>query len=96
MSEEVQRVWPDECDRLGRADVPKLVSEAVHRAEQHGLRFERDLGRFVHLVFALEDPVFDTRAWAAELLREHDCPPHIRLHHVWHAARARLDRGVAR
>jgi hypothetical protein len=90
---EVRDLWPEECGRLGRPAVPQLVEDAVNRARAWGLLTERDVGRFVHLVFALEDPAFDEAPWAAAILGDEALSPRARTSRLWDEVKRRFGEG---
>jgi hypothetical protein len=87
---EVREIWPEECRHIGDAETAPAVERAARQALEHGLESEHDVARFVHLVIAFEDPAFDRRSWAREVLERRDMPPRARMDVLWTEARSRL------
>jgi hypothetical protein len=86
-------LWPEHCEALGRAETRRRVEAAMHRALDLGLESRYDLGRFAQLVFALEDPEFADRPWAAAILQDAGLSPRFRMNRLWTAAREVLAAG---
>jgi hypothetical protein len=92
MTLQVEKVWPEECRRLGHAFTAARVQAAVERAMRHALATQYDIGRFVHLVFALDDLQFDRQAWAAKVLQDRFRPSGVRMDTLWENVRRQLER----
>lgn len=78
---ELSRHWPEACRALGDEGLRDRVHEGVERARVHGLTTQRDVLRFLNVMFAL-GPGFDTDArypWAAAILGSPGIPATVRL-----------------
>jgi len=70
--EHLRRHFPLLCEAMGEREVRATVDEGFLRAAGHGIRLERDVCRFVDLMF-FYGKRFDTEiAWAATILRSPD------------------------
>ena len=92
MTVHVEKAWPEECRRLGLAFTAARVQAAVERAMGHGVVSEYDIGRFVHLVFALDNLEFDREEWAARVLQNRARPAGARIDALWENVRRQLER----
>jgi hypothetical protein len=78
---DLSRHWPDACRALGDPGLRGRVHEGVERARAHGLTTQRDVLRFLNVMFAL-GPTFDTDArhpWAAAILGAPGVPATLRM-----------------
>jgi len=76
-----ERLWPADCQRLGKQTVRQWIRQAIRRAGGYGIDDEYDLSRFVDLMFMV-GPSFDTdeaSAWIGQALRDASIPPGERL-----------------
>jgi len=96
----VRKVFPDDCKALGEDGVRELVVEGIERAEGHGLSAERDVCRYVDLLFLLGRD-FETReemAWAKGILNDVTLreAPSVRMDRLWEETRRRRAAGRLR
>jgi hypothetical protein len=70
-AEHLRRYVPDACLSLGDAALAAAINHGIARATHHGLETERDLLRFLTLmfVFGRDFDVDPALPWAAEILR---------------------------
>ncbi len=80
----VRQFFPDAYSELDEAARRELIRSGIERARRYELLTERDICRFITLMFAL-DRDFDTRyAWAAGLLSPSSGRlPSVRMAHVY-------------
>ncbi|WP_437671974.1 hypothetical protein [Sorangium sp. So ce131] len=78
----VKRLWPGACEaRGGDAEITTAVRAALEKGQRYGLEAERDLVRFVHLVFMLGD-AFDADGghdWAHAALSDSALAPSAKI-----------------
>jgi len=77
----LHRVWPEKCRVFGAEGVAESAREGIQRARQHGFRTERDVTRFVDVMYACGQN-FDTDptlAWAGAILRDERLRPPARM-----------------
>ncbi|MCP3135804.1 hypothetical protein [Pyxidicoccus xibeiensis] len=81
LREDLVRYWPDACRELGDAGLRGRVREGVERAQAHGVSAQRDVLRFLNVVFAL-GPGFESDVrypWAADILGAPGVPAAVRM-----------------
>ena len=84
-----------ECTELGEEGVRRRIRDGLERAKTYGITAERDVARFIRLMFGIR-PDFDTSRktrWAGEILQQTDVPPAERLDRVKMTAR---EQGILR
>jgi hypothetical protein len=67
----MEKLWPEQCERLGREGVRLRIEAGLEKAAGHGIREQTNMTRYVHLVFLLDDEDFDTAPgteWAGTIL----------------------------
>jgi hypothetical protein len=89
----MRRYWLEACDALTAAELRELVRDGVTRGRSHGLASERDLTRFVNVMFALgfefdSDPQC---AWAVDVLRTPGVPASTRMDQLCELTARRLE-----
>lgn len=65
----VRKFFPEPCRSLGERGTRDLVRRGIERARGYGFTSERDLCKYLNLIFTFGEE-FDTRLpWAASILR---------------------------
>jgi hypothetical protein len=65
----VWRFFPEPCRSLGELGTRELVRRGIERARGHGFTSERDLCKYLNLVFAFGEDFGSRLPWAASILR---------------------------
>ena len=74
-----ERVWPKRVRQLGAERTEAFVRAGIRRAAEYELARERDIARFIDLMFAL-GPRFDRRVrWARGILQSGVLRPHEKV-----------------
>ncbi len=90
----LRRFFREHTDHLGPAATESAVRGGIGKAANYGLTTERDVCKFVDLMFALGHD-FDTRLpWAARILRNPLAPPTARINRAYDVAVAQLSSDV--
>jgi hypothetical protein len=89
----VQQFFPERCAEVGKAGVRAEVRSGVDRAALHGITTERDVCKFVSLVFVF-GPEFDVKlSWARKMLAlPEGGEPGVRMQRLYAEASARMPR----
>lgn len=90
----LHRCFPDACRRLGADAVREWIRAGEARAAIWGLRAERDVCKYIDLMFTL-GAEFDTDPdypWTTPLLSDDSVPPGTRIDRVVDATLAELAR----
>lgn len=83
--------FPDECRVLGLEDVRRVIQEGTRKAARYGLELQRDLCRYIDLMFLLGMDFDTALPWAHELLTAPEIPqPTLRLERTFTEASRRL------
>jgi hypothetical protein len=77
----IRSLLPDEYARLGEERVRDSVEHAIARCRQYGITEGYDVLRYVNLMYTLGHHFDDDGqyAWAADLLKDRQISPRIRL-----------------
>jgi len=84
----VKRFWPKQLERLGEGQARSWIHYGLGCALGHGFDGERDLGRWIDLMFA-HGRDFDLLPWAAPILAN-SMPPARKLVELWQVAVVQL------
>jgi hypothetical protein len=92
--EHLARFFPDACRELGDAGVSAAVRTGIERAARHGIVAERDVCKFLDIMFVFGFDFDEALPWAREILgdpRSRDPFERMRLLHAKsiHEERAR-------
>jgi hypothetical protein len=75
----LRKHFPRLCAAMGDERVCHTVGDGFERAFAYGIRMERDLCRFVELMFVYGERFDETLPWAGEILRKRSIDPAARL-----------------
>jgi hypothetical protein len=70
----LEKFFPRPCAGLGEAGLRQLCREGIARARTYGLRSERDLCKYLNLMFVFGRAFDREQSWAAEILRLRSAP----------------------
>lgn len=88
----LRRFFPRPCEVLGQEGLRQVCREGIERAQSYGMTSERDLCKFLSLVFVFGRDFDREQPWAAEILRLGSVPSR-RMERLYAAALARADEG---
>lgn len=73
LGDHLRRFFPERCAALGEGGVAEAIAHGVERARVHGLTAERDVCKYVDLmfVFGRDFDLAEQQPWAARLLARH-------------------------
>lgn len=93
--EHVERFFPMRCRALGKVGVHEAVEHGVARASTHGFVTERDLCKYVDLMFVFGRDFDRDEGWVEEVL-EGAAPPTSKIELLYDRAvrKARRARGI--
>jgi len=92
------RAFPERCEALGEAGTREMAQHGMIRAPMYGIVGERDVCRYIDLMFALgRDFDLDRHLpWAHEILHNQAWSPHRRLTRLCDRAIEHLRSATAR
>jgi hypothetical protein len=76
--------WPGQCDDLGEDGLNARVQLAIDRAAQFGIEAERDVARFLDLLFVWGDDFAESEptAWARDILEDETLDSPLKVHQL--------------
>jgi hypothetical protein len=91
----LKKYFPDTCAKLGDKGLLDALRHGVQRAKTYGIQAERDVVKFLNLMFVFgrdfdTDPRFP---WAASMLHSADYGPTLRINQVYSDAKTRIAEG---
>jgi hypothetical protein len=72
VAEHLARCFPAECEALGEKGIQQVIHYGIGRAGSHGIDLERDVCKYIDLMFAFERD-FDASPelpWASRILED--------------------------
>lgn len=95
LASHLRKHFAEACDELGEEGLRDAVSYGIKRAKSYGIMVERDVVKYLNLMFVFgrdfdTDPRFP---WAASMLHSEDYGPTLRINQVYSDAKARIDQG---
>jgi hypothetical protein len=85
----LERFFPQPCVILGEFGLRQLCQEGIARARAYGLRSERDLCKYLNLMFVFGCDFDHEQPWAAEILQLGSAPGR-RMERLYQAALERI------
>jgi hypothetical protein len=82
LRDHLRRFFPERCAALGDVGLDEAIAHGVGRAHEHGLTAERDVCKYVDLmfVFGRDFDLPEQQPWAARILRRlATSPPSARV-----------------
>lgn len=94
VAEHLQRCFPVDCEALGQKGLHEVIRYGVERAASHGIDLQRDVCKYIDLMFAFGRD-FDTFPWAFRILREDTLRDStVKLERLFSEARRQPEPGV--
>lgn len=94
----VNKVFLEDCERMGEQAVRELISKGTARAAEYGIETEYDVARYIDLMFILcED--FNTNPrlpWAGRILNDENMKPTVKVDRLYERTDRELQRLSAR
>lgn len=89
----VREIFPEEFKKLGEEAVRSLVRDGMSRAFRHGITAERDVARFIDLMFLVSEDFDDAPddSWLARTLRSDKLSGRVKMDRVWAWARTGVE-----
>jgi hypothetical protein len=96
----LNRFFPEECAALGELKIRDTVRYSIHRATTHGFVSERDVCKFVDVMFILGREFDEDQSlpWARTILSNNEVgeDPTLRIERLcWVAQQFLMDQGTA-
>ncbi len=86
----LNRSFPAECATLGGEGIRQAVRSGIALAATYGIRLERDICRYVDLMFVLGHDFDRDLPWASDILSDEMCPnPTAKVERLYAVAKAR-------
>ncbi len=90
MAEHLQRCFPAECGRLGEAGLQDGIRDGIKRAESHGFSLQRDVCKYIDLMFVFGRD-YDCDPWAAGILADDTFDdPSLKMDRLFSAAKRQI------
>ena len=74
MVRSIRRLFPDVWKKAGEERTRARIRYGIDRAARHGIEEERDVRRYIHMMYRFGDD-FETNPWAQEILVRKDADP---------------------
>ena len=86
--------WPSQCEELGEEGLVARVQLAISRAGKFGIETEREVARFLDLMFVWGDdfPELKRTAWAKDVLEDDTLDAPLKVHQLSYRTKRELDR----
>jgi len=88
----LKKAWPRECDSAGEKGVIDSIEVGVKKAEEYGIRAERDVIRYIDVMYLLGHDFDnnDDTEWAGRILEDCTLPPTVKMDRLWRRVKDRL------
>jgi hypothetical protein len=89
----VREEFPEKTAPMSDAEVDGILEKGISTASSYGVESERDVGRYIYLMFALGfefDRDASAAPWAGEILRQTRASAQVRMDMVWAMFEGRL------
>jgi hypothetical protein len=69
MAEHLKRCFPETCEAEGEMGIRDTIRYGIERAANHGITLERDVCKYIDLMFVF-GPDYDGADWASAILQD--------------------------